>query len=168
MNCHGKYQGRMGMKKKPPYSVNAIREGSWSDFRQAVKNVNVELFQIIEQISPSKKFKLYEVTYGYGEKITDLGTVCLPDSTGELFKLNAPELPDSYREQLGYCPTPLILQLTNGSEVFVDTQERIIPLNIFTPGDLYGLFESIIGLNSLSYFPLLECNCWCPIGFFRC
>jgi|GEM_PF-455519 len=133
----------------------SIQEGTWLDFREAVKKVNPELFSIIEQISPGKKYKLFEVTYRYGEKITDLATLCLPNKHGEPVRLDNPDLPNVYRDQLSYGPTPLILQLTNGSEVFVDTGERIIPLNIFTPGDLYGLFEAIVPLTDCPVAP-----CW--------
>jgi hypothetical protein len=108
----------------------SIKEGSWEDFRLDIKKVEPKLFEIIEKISPSSKYKLFEVTYQYGEKITDMGTICLPDKEGRSVRLDDSRLPEKYRDQLGYCPTPLILQLTKGAEVFVDTGERIIPLNI--------------------------------------
>jgi len=141
----------MTLKQSQP--VCSIREGSWIDFRKDVEKVNPELFQIIEKISPGKKYKLLEVTYLYGEKITDMGTICLPGKDGRLLRLDDPRLPNEYREQLSYGPTPLILQMTNGSEVFVETDERIIPLNIFTPGDLYGLFEAITPLTASEITP---------------
>jgi hypothetical protein len=143
------------MVKKSSHPISSIKEGCWANFRDAVKAVDPELFQIIEQISPSEKYKLFEVTYLYGEKITDLGTICLPDKNGHVYKLDDHRLPNEYREQLGYAPTPLILQLTKSSEVFVDTGERIIPLNVFIPGDLYGLFEAIMPLTSCPIAP-----CW--------
>lgn len=133
-----------------------IKEGTWADFRQDVEKVNPELFAIIEKISPGNQYKLFEATYFYGEKITDLGTICLPSKNHPTpLRLDDPRLPNAYRDQLGYCPTPLILQLTRGSEVFVDTGERIIPFNIFTPGDLYGLFETMMPLTGCPVSP-----CW--------
>lgn len=143
------------MQAKSPHPACSIREGSWEDFRDTVKAVEPDLFSIIEKISPEKKYKLYEVTYLYGERITDLGTICLPDSNGRPVRLDDISLPEEYRQQLSYGPTPLILQLTNGSEVFVDTGERIVPLNVFTPGDLYGLFEAIVPLTDCPFTP-----CW--------
>jgi hypothetical protein len=133
----------------------AVREGSWKDFRDSVKEVNQGFYEVIEQINPSDKYGLIEVTCPYGEKITDLGTICLPDKDGVFRRLDDPRLPNKYRELLGYCPTPLTLQLTNGAEVFVDTTERIIPLNIFAPGDLYGLFEALMPLTGCPISP-----CW--------
>ncbi|MDX2165258.1 MAG: hypothetical protein SFW07_07585 [Gammaproteobacteria bacterium] len=141
------------LKKSHP--ACSVKEGTWEDFRHDVKKVNPKLFEIIEKISPSNKYKLLEVTYVYGEKITDMGTICLPDKNGRTVRLDDPTLPEKYREQLGYCPTPLILQLTKTAEVFVDTGERIVPLNIFTPGDLYGLFEAIMPLTNCPIAP-----CW--------
>jgi len=143
------------MAVKLPHPACTIREGSWIDFRDDVKKVDAELYEIIEQISPNQKYKLIEATYLYGEKITDLGTICLPDKDGRLHRLDDSRLPDKYREELSYGPTPLILQLTNGSEVFLEAGERIIPLNVFTPGDLYGLFEAIMPMTGCPIAP-----CW--------
>jgi|JI10StandDraft_1071094.scaffolds.fasta_scaffold39617_3 hypothetical protein len=143
------------MASKSLYPPCIVKEGAWSDFRNDVRKVNPELYHIIEQISPDKKYTLFEITYLYGENITDLGTICLADKNGHSVRLDDPSIPDKYREQLDYCPTPLTLQLTNAAEVFLDTGERIIPLNIFTPGDLYGLFEAIMPLTGCSISP-----CW--------
>jgi hypothetical protein len=122
-------------------------EGSWLNFRDEVKKVDPELFDIIEKISPTKKYKLFKGEYLYGEKITDFGTICLPDEAGKLFRLDSPKISDYLKNQLSYSVTPLILQLGNGAEVFVEALDRIIPLNVFKPGNLYGLFE-VVGLLS--------------------
>ncbi len=132
-----------------------LQEGTWDDFRNEVKNVEPELFNIIEKISPGEQYKLFKVVYPYGEKITDLGTICLPNNGGEVIRLDDHRTPKKLQQQLGYCPTPMILQLHNGSEVFVETGERIIPLNVFKPGDLYALFEVMVPLTGSSFTP-----CW--------
>jgi len=132
-----------------------MREGSWKDFREDVKKVNPELFNIIEKISPDDKYRLIKVTYLYGEKITDLGTVCVPDMRGKLARLDDPQVSSKLKDQLGYCATPLIVQLTNASEVFVEAKERTMPLNIFSPGDVYGLFETADLLSGSHMKP-----CW--------
>ena len=53
-----------------------------------------------------------------------------------------------------YAETPLILQLTKQSEVFLEAGHRIIPLNIFNPGDLYGLFEAIKPFTHCPIYPI--------------
>jgi hypothetical protein len=142
------------MIKQPKWSCE-LQEGTWLDFRDDVKNVAPGLFKLIESISPNKKYKLIKAKYLYGEKITDLGTIRIPNEHGQLVRLDDPSISPTIRDQLNYCPTPLMLQLTNASEVFVELEERIVPLNVFNPGDLYGLYEALTPFTGCSTVP-----CW--------
>lgn len=132
-----------------------VIEGSWKDFRDEVKKVEPELFQKIEQIDPNEKYKLLKIAYPYGEKITNLGSICIPNEDGGVHALYDSRTSEHYKKLLDYCPTPLILQLKNSSEVFVEAGDRIIPLNVFKPGDLYGLFEIMVPLTGCPFMP-----CW--------
>ncbi len=130
-------------------------EGTWQDFRDDVAKVDPEFCQIIDNIQPSKKLKLYKGIYQYGEYITDLGTICVPNDQGKTQRIDSPNVPSSLKEKLQYCPTPLILQLKRSSEVFIETADRIIPLNVFLPGDMYGLFETLVPYTKCPIVP-----CW--------
>jgi len=132
-----------------------LKEGTWLDFREKVKKVEPELFKIIEKISPDNKYKLIQADYLFGESITDLGTICVPNQNGRLVRLDDLSVSSKLKDQLGYCPTPLILQLENASEVFVDAEGRIIPLNVFHEGDLYGLYEILVPFTGCLAIP-----CW--------
>lgn len=134
-------------------STRHQQEGSWEDFRQEVKKVEPELFSIIEKISPDKKYPLLKITLPYGEKITDFGTIRLLNKEGSFQNLDDSSISNHFKDQLGYSPTPLILQLKNSAEAFVQADERIIPLNIFSPGDLYGLFEVMVPLTNCPFTP---------------
>lgn len=143
------------MSPKRPQPACILTEGTWLDFREAVQRVEPELFDIIEKISPGKKYKLIKARYLYGENITDLGTICVPDNAGQLARLDDPNVATDLKEELGYCPTPLILQLTNAAEVFVEAEGRVVPLNVFMPGDLYGLYEILVPFTGCAVVP-----CW--------
>ncbi|MGD9107894.1 MAG: hypothetical protein PVI75_01845 [Gammaproteobacteria bacterium] len=132
-----------------------LTEGCWVDFREMVQQVEPELFDIIEKINPNKEHKLIKARYLYGEQITDLGTICVPDKFGRLVRLDNANVSSELQDQLGYCPTPLVLQLKNAGEVFVETEDRIAPLNIFMPGDMYGLYEILVPLSGCPAVP-----CW--------
>lgn len=132
-----------------------ITEGTWLDFRDDVKRVEPELFQIIEKLNPGKKYTLIKARYLYGEKITDFGTIRVPDGKGKLVRLDDPNVSPDLKTKLGYCPTPLTLQLKNASEVFIDTEDRLVPLNVFNPGDLYGLYEILVPFTGCPSVP-----CW--------
>ena len=143
------------MPAKLTYIPCEFEEGTWSTFRDDIKKVEPELFKLIEQISPNNTFKLIKARYAYGEKITDLGTIRVPNDTGKLVRLDDSTAPLLLKEQLGYCPTPLIVQLKSANEVFVELEDRIIPLNVFMPGDLYGLYEILVPYTNCPVVP-----CW--------
>jgi len=109
-----------------------ITECYWEDIKKTVKKINKSLYDVIENIPRKDRSVLYKIAYPYGDYITKTGQISLPSDNDAHKKL---------QKQFDYAETPLILQLTNQSEVFVETGDRIIPLNIFKPGDLYGLFE---------------------------
>lgn len=132
-----------------------LKTGTWLDFRDDVRKVEQELFNIIERINPNKKYRLIKARYLYGEPITNLGTICVPDKRGQLVRLDNVNVVYELKNLLGYCPTPLTLQLNNASEVFVETKDRIIPINVFMPGDLFGLYEVLVPFTNCPAIP-----CW--------
>lgn len=132
-----------------------FQEGTWLDYREEIKKVSPILFKLIESIDPGKKHRLIKAKYPYGEKITDLGTIRVPNQFGQLVRLDDSSVSPIMYKQLSYCPTPLMLQLTNANEVFVELDERIIPINIFNPGDLYGLYEVLTPFTGCPVIP-----CW--------
>ncbi|MFN3234403.1 MAG: hypothetical protein ACE365_03170 [Gammaproteobacteria bacterium] len=136
--------------------IPSIEKCYWEGVRDRVKKINRTLFDIIEQISPSERLFLYKIRYPYGQKITKFGTLMIPDSEQSFIPITSPQAPRGIQSQLTYCPTPLILQLSNKAEVFLDLEERTIPLNVIQPGDLYGLFESIIKMTNCPMRPIWD------------
>lgn len=120
-----------------------IKFVTWPQVREEIYSVNKKLFHIIEQIDPDPSYKLIKIKYPYGEKICDLGTLQTPTALGRYFRLDHPETSEAFRKVLTYAPTPLVLQLKNESEIFIDMGSRIVPLNVFKPGDLYGHIDSL-------------------------
>lgn len=120
--------------------INSLQELTWAEARDDVIKVNPELAAIIDQISPSKSFKLIKASYAYGDLIVDDGVLQLPDEQGNVLPITA--ISNNIADKLTYSPIPLFLTLEKANEVFVDTGSRIVPLNLFKPGSLLGLFES--------------------------
>lgn len=115
---------------------------SWQDRRDKVAQVNPELFQIIDQINPPEDLKLIEASFNFGDLILKDGVLQLP-SDNKLVSVSDNRLTPKIKDELLYSTVPLFMILDKISEVFINTDTRIIPLNIFNPGSLLGLFESV-------------------------
>lgn len=120
-----------------------VQEVFWEDVRDEIYKLNPELAKICDQISPGKEHSLLKVRYPYGATIVDKGEFHLPSPDGSLLSLKSGHVPDFIKKKLSYCSIPLSLILHNDTEVFVEAHNRIISLNFFKPGDLFGVFESI-------------------------
>jgi len=130
-----------------------FKEVFWENIRDKVRSINLQLFNIIERISPDKRYPLIKADYNFGNMIVKDGIASIPNDEGVLTAITHPNFPSKIKEQLSYSPIPLFLVLENASEVFVETTSRVIPLNIFYPGKLLGLFESLdylVGRKSTS------------------
>lgn len=130
-----------------------FKEVFWENIRDEVKLINSQLFDIIERISPDKRYPLIKAEYNFGDMIVKNGIANIPNIDGILTAITSQNFPSKIKKQLDYSPIPLFLVLKNASEVFVETASRNIPLNIFYPGKLLGLFESLdylVGRKSTS------------------
>lgn len=115
----------------------------WDDIKDEVLHLNPKLAEICDEVVLNsginkQQLYLYRIKYPYGAKIVDNGNFCLPQTDKELQPAY-----DKVKENLNYCPIPLCLMLHNCSEVFVETSCRVVPLNFFTPGELFGVFEIV-------------------------
>jgi hypothetical protein len=131
-----------------------MEELSWGDVRDEVYAVNPELAKICDQINPGKKHTLLKIRYPYGSKIVDKGQFNVPSIENGLISLKDSRVPLSIKKNLNYSPIPFSLVLDNNTEVFVETNERVIPLNFFEPGEVFGIFESVSFLTDTPSNPI--------------
>lgn len=113
----------------------------WKDVRQEVKNA--ELVRIIDDLEPGKKLRFLRLQYAYGSTIVHEGNIQIPLAGNKCVPLQDPLVPPYVKEMLNYSTIPLGLLLNKASEVFIQINQRIIPLNILKPGYLFGLFETL-------------------------
>jgi hypothetical protein len=109
----------------------------WQDVRDEVGLVNKELRDIIDAINPDKTYKLVKIKYSFGDLIIKEGQFFSSFMTEKTNTTIANKL----KKYFSYSPIPLAFVLNKGCEVFVETNERASPLNVLTPGSLFGCFE---------------------------
>lgn len=131
-----------------------LEEILWNDVRDEVHKINPELAKVCDQISPGQEHTLFRIRYPYGSKIVDRGSFQLPSEHKVMVSLKDQSVPEKIKKKIVYSPIPLCLVLHNDTEVFVEANDRVTPLNFFKPGDLFGVFESINLLTGLDAKPI--------------
>lgn len=123
---------------------SSLEVKTWGEVREAVKALNVELFQAIESVSPSDDFKLFLGRYPYGAKILEQGLLHVPTEHHGLLPLTDSRVSAVVRESLGYnvFTNPVSIVLNNSVEVFVPLRDRIVPLyGIIEPGNIFSTWR---------------------------
>ena len=126
---------------------------NWQDIRNRVIKINRELAAIIDKISPNKHYPLILASYRFGDLIIKNGLLHLPKFS-KLIPLNSAELESKLVKFLSYAKIPLTLLLNNACEIFVESNERTIPLNIFYQGKCFGTFETLSAIFNMECFPI--------------
>ncbi|WP_375326742.1 hypothetical protein [Candidatus Tisiphia endosymbiont of Nemotelus uliginosus] len=134
-----------------------LKEVAWGDIRDEIYKINRELAEKCDQSNTYNQHTLFKISYPYGTSIVNEGVFHLPTRDGRLVSIKDPKVPESIRTKLSYSPIPLSFILHNSSEVFVKDKDRVIPLNIFGVGKLFGLFEL---LNILTHPPITHAPIW--------
>ncbi len=119
----------------------SIEELRWADVRDSIATINAELADIVDYLKPSDDLTLFRAKYPFGTKISDHGILHIPNSNGNIVPIYDDSIPKNTRDKLSYNPIPLSLVTKNNSEVFTISDNRLIPLKIFEPGELFGTWE---------------------------
>jgi len=141
----------MSQIKAIPLSYELV---NWKDISEQVKKHNHEFFSLLENITHINKYKLIQVEYLYGTNIIKEGIINIPNKNNQLIPLDSPCFPEELRKMLSYSPIPFGLLLNKVSEVYIELDERIVPLNIIPPGEFFGLFELLSTLNNTKSIPI--------------
>ena len=120
----------------------------WKDVRQDLKDT--ELVRIIDELDPGIKFRFLRLRYSYGATIVHEGNIQIPLQQNKYIPLQDPNVPYHIKEMLGYSTIPLGLLMNKASEIFVSANQRIVPINMLSPGSFFGLFETLSALSKKS------------------
>lgn len=120
-----------------------IKVLTWNDIRQEVKKVNQGLADIIDNLSPDDSYKIYKVSYPFGSMIFNRGILNLPNNSENLTSLHDYTTSSNIKEDLSYRAIPMGLMLKKSSEVFIERENRFIPLTILSEGTIFGAWETL-------------------------
>lgn len=128
----------------PKYNMQLITEiVTWKDVRGEVKTKNPQLSDIIDNLDPNSQYKFLRLCYPYGKNIVHKGTIQIPTETEDCVSYHDPSVPKYIKEMLNYSTIPLCLLLNKASEVYIEIDDRVVPLNMLQPGQIFGLFETL-------------------------
>ncbi len=119
-----------------------IQQMTWAEARSIVADHNPELCQVIDEIDPSPFYKLYHVRYNYGDMLFNRALLHLPWENDELIPINSPDIPYELKNDLYYSLVPIALVANKAIEVFIQPENRIVPMSLLPPGSLFGLWET--------------------------
>ncbi len=127
---------------------------TWDEIKQRIKKNNRPFYQLVEEYMPNaNQYPLFLARYPYGQMITVKGQVHLPDAHGVSVDMASSTVSLKTQKALSYATTPLMLQLEQTAEAFIDAKNRTIPLNLFSPGDFFGLFEAVECFTGCRAYP---------------
>jgi len=121
---------------------------SWKAIKAELQQVNSMLAQAIEDINLKEEVKFYKITYQYGTEIFNNGVLQIPYK-GTMVSIHDNSLPAEYKKNLGYEPFPFGLVLKNSITNIINFPDRSVPVTVFKPGQLFGLWELFDNRSSL-------------------
>lgn len=126
-----------------------ITESNWEDLRGTVEKVNPEYAKMIDKLPLNKEHTFLRVNYPYGAKILNNGTLQLPNNKGEFINFTDPYFSSILKEKIYYSPIPVSISLNKAVEVFIETENRVVPLSLLHKGQIFGLWETLDPASSL-------------------
>ncbi len=116
-------------------------ETRWDEVRGRVRKVNPIFADVIDNLRTKNDYPLYKVRYPFGTSVIDTGKFQFPMADGSVVPMSHGGVPQYVRDQLGYHEghIPLGLVLDRSVELFMRTENRVIPFNVIKAGRLVGL-----------------------------
>ncbi|OJA00864.1 hypothetical protein BEV13_02065, partial [Rickettsiella grylli] len=106
-----------------------------------IKETNVELFNCIQKIKLQKKPNFIKVVYPYGSTLVNNGELSVYSYVKKT-NVSISLVNSSLKDKLSYASVPLGLLLNKAIEVYCPfNKNRVIPLKLLMPGQLFGLQE---------------------------
>ena len=114
---------------------------SWEQVRERVAKVAPAFANIVDQISPNRKFPIYLAYRPWGDLEGDTKSLLLPNFKGDSYYLSDPDAPKEIQKDLGYGKdhSPFGMVLEKNLELFIDLKGKgiTIPYLFYPPGSFF-------------------------------
>lgn len=126
---------------------------SFTEAKKFIKNVNLELYTILEKINPEDSYHIYFAEYDYGVELSDDEKFYFPHHQK---LLGFDELPKCIQKDFSlWNPNiPFGIILEKNMEHYIRMPNRTIPGRIYTPGDCFGYEFKLHDLNYKITIPI--------------
>lgn len=129
----------------------SLREVSWNEVKDKIAQINPSFYETMSNIAPHHpNAKLYIASYKFGDLIVNDGITQLPIND-QLIPLNHSDLPEPFKTDLVYSRMAAGMLLNKTAEIFINFETRVHPINLFSKGNVYGLWELFDQQDSLYY-----------------
>lgn len=135
--------------------MQGLKKVTWDEISQVMQATNPTLKEIINEISPAKKYPLYIGEYPYGALILDQGVFRVINDKHELVPLMHESIDKKIQHDLSYTGTvPVGLVLENSIETFFSFEARTSPSSFYSKGGMVSLWSILEGDNSYQAGPI--------------
>lgn len=123
----------------------AINILTWEEARPYIKKANTHLADIIDELSPGKRYRLYKACYQWGDAILEKGQLNLPRKTGGVVHLSDPGVPREFERCLSYTHAmPMGVVLNNSLELFIELDgQQVASFQTMKKGKIFALWTAL-------------------------
>ena len=137
--------------------IPGIEKHTWQTVREKFKQIHPELYEIIDELSPSEKHTLYVAKYGFGKLILNRGIFQVVNAKGLLVPLIDHSIPQDIQDDLTYTGTmPMGMVTQNAIETFFYAPNREVASSstLFTEKGMIALICALEGKKTYQAGPI--------------
>ena len=119
----------------------ALEKLRWRDVSETFHQLNPRLAALIDAIDPPDECVFYRAQYRYGDRFLDKGNFKVPRTDGSLVSLMDDSADRTLQDHLSYNmhTNPVMFITKKVMELYVETEDQVIPFLIAKPGKISGL-----------------------------
>lgn len=122
--------------------MNSIRRVNWNEIKSSIEKINVELFNVLNNVGGISELSFYLAKYGFGEYFGIKNQFRVPNSQRKIVSVTDSSVEEQVKRELAYGAgsAPLGLVLNNSIEFHhIDKDEKLFPSLIANEGHIFNI-----------------------------